>query len=123
MVLGRCVSDFAKLRPPGQDDLRRLSIRAIGRTLKARLDYYRAIYRHPRTPRLSRWLLWIALAYVVSPIDLIPDFIPVVGHLDDLVIVPVLIVTALWMVPDDVVSACAAQHLLGDRDAEGLPED
>jgi uncharacterized membrane protein YkvA (DUF1232 family) len=47
----------------------------------------------------------------MSPIDLIPDFISVLGHLDDLVIVPALIAAALWMVPDDVVSECAAQYL------------
>src|SRR4030042_5952564 len=98
-----------------------MSLRTIQRGLKARLEYYRAIYHHPRTPRLSKWLLWIALAYVISPIDLIPDFIPVVGHLDDLVIVPSLIVAALWMVPDEIASECAAQYLAVHRGPGVLP--
>jgi uncharacterized membrane protein YkvA (DUF1232 family) len=94
-----------------------LPLRTIGRSLKARLEYYRAIYRHPCTPRVSKWLLWIALAYVMMPFDLIPDFIPVVGHLDDLVIVPALIVAAVRMVPDEVLSECAAQYLAIDEES------
>jgi uncharacterized membrane protein YkvA (DUF1232 family) len=83
-----------------------VSLSDIGRSLNARLRYYQAAYRHPRTPRLSRALLWVALAYLVSPFDIIPDFVPVIGHLDDLVIVLALIWLALWMVPGDVLREC-----------------
>lgn len=83
------------------------SLRDVVRDLKSRLDYYRALYAHPGTPRLSKALLWIALAYVLSPIDIIPDFIPVLGHLDDLVVVPALLALALWMVPHEVKEDCA----------------
>jgi uncharacterized membrane protein YkvA (DUF1232 family) len=56
----------------------------ITREFKRQLSIYNAAVRHPRTPRLARWLLVAAIAYLASPIDLIPDFIPVLGHLDDL---------------------------------------
>jgi uncharacterized membrane protein YkvA (DUF1232 family) len=82
------------------------SLKDIATTLKARLDVYRSVYRHPKTPRTAKVLLWLALAYLMSPIDLIPDFIPVIGHLDDLVIVPGLILLALWLIPENVLSEC-----------------
>jgi uncharacterized membrane protein YkvA (DUF1232 family) len=50
--------------------------------------------RDPETPRLSRWLALVVIAYVLSPIDLIPDFIPVLGYVDDLLLVPV----ACWLI-------------------------
>lgn len=49
----------------------------------------------PRVPRRAKWLAAAAVAYLASPIDLIPDFIPVLGQLDDLVIVPGLMWLAL----------------------------
>ena len=61
---------------------------------------------HPRTPKTAKWLAAGLIAYAVSPIDLIPDFIPVLGHLDDAVILP-LGVWLLWkMVPADVKAEC-----------------
>ena len=61
---------------------------------------------HPRTPKTAKWLAGGLIAYAVSPIDLIPDFIPVLGHLDDAVILP-LGVWLLWkMVPPDVKAEC-----------------
>ena len=74
----------------------------LGRALKTRVAYYRAIYRDPRTPLPARALLWLAVAYALLPFDLIPDFIPVVGHLDDLVIIPALVLLALRLVPNEV---------------------
>ena len=68
--------------------------------------FYKRIWRHPGTPRLPKFLVGLALAYFVSPIDLIPDAIPVLGQLDDLLIVPGLLYLALRLVPGNVVEEC-----------------
>jgi uncharacterized membrane protein YkvA (DUF1232 family) len=70
---------------------------------------YRLLAQHPRTPKIAKALFGFAFAYFCSPIDLIPDFIPVIGHLDDVVIVPVLILAALRFIPDEVLAECKAQ--------------
>ena len=79
----------------------------ITREIKTQLAIYNAAIRHPRTPRLARWLLVAAIAYLASPIDLIPDFIPVLGHLDDLIIIPGLVGLAVRLIPQDVFAECS----------------
>jgi uncharacterized membrane protein YkvA (DUF1232 family) len=59
--------------------------------------------RDPRVPWYAKAFMGVVLAYALSPIDLIPDFIPVLGYLDDLIIVPVGIALALKMVPAEVM--------------------
>lgn len=58
--------------------------------------------RDPRTPRRAKILLGLVLAYALSPIDLIPDFIPILGLVDDLVIVPAGLAIARRSIPDQV---------------------
>lgn len=70
------------------------------------VDFYKRIWQHPETPRLPMFLVGLALAYFVSPIDLIPDAIPILGQLDDLLIVPGLLYLALRLVPEHVVAEC-----------------
>ncbi len=72
------------------------------KTIKDQLGYYRALALDPRTPAISKWLIGIAIAYLVSPIDIIPDFVPIFGYLDDLIIVPSLIGIAVFLIPKDV---------------------
>ena len=74
------------------------------REFKREIRLYRAVLGDPRTPRWSKVLLAAAIAYALSPIDLIPDFVPVIGHLDDLVIVPLLVYVALRSIPPSLVA-------------------
>ena len=88
--------------------LRRWAARAL-----LELKVWRLVATHPRTPRLCRWLVLLALAYALSPVDLVPDFIPVLGHLDDLLVLPLLLGLAARLVPADVWAQCreeAARH-------------
>lgn len=74
--------------------------------VKRELKVYRLLLRDSRTPRVAKLLLAAAVAYALSPIDLIPDFIPVLGFVDDFIIVPGLVLLALKLVPTDVVRDC-----------------
>lgn len=58
---------------------------------------------------LAKFFLWLAIGYLMLPFDLIPDFIPVLGQLDDVLIVPGLIYLALKIVPDEIVAQCREQ--------------
>jgi uncharacterized membrane protein YkvA (DUF1232 family) len=85
-------------------------LRDISAKPRRQIRLYRAVATHPRTPRLAKWCLLAAAAYAVTPIDVIPDFIPVLGHLDDLVIIPAFVGLALWLIPVDVVAECRASE-------------
>ena len=63
-------------------------------------------YKNPRTSWHSKLLIFLILAYALSPIDLIPDFIPVIGYLDDLIILPAMILFAVKTIPKDVWEEC-----------------
>ncbi|PKL23562.1 MAG: hypothetical protein CVV47_14795 [Spirochaetae bacterium HGW-Spirochaetae-3] len=62
--------------------------------------------KDPATPLPARVLIICAVGYAVSPIDLIPDFIPVLGQLDDIVILPLLIALAIRLIPPEVNARC-----------------
>lgn len=61
------------------------------------------------TPVLAKVFAGIAVAYALSPIDLIPDFIPVLGVLDDVILLPALIVITVKLIPAHVLERCRAQ--------------
>ncbi|MEQ6434520.1 YkvA family protein [Comamonas sp. w2-DMI] len=65
--------------------------------------------RHPRTPWYAKALGLFVVAYALSPIDLIPDFIPVLGYVDDVLLLPALIWLTVRLLPADVLTACRQQ--------------
>jgi uncharacterized membrane protein YkvA (DUF1232 family) len=73
--------------------------------------------RHPRSPLIAKILAGVVVAYALSPIDLIPDFIPVLGLLDDVILLPVGIWLVLKLVPPDVMAECREQaaRWLGEK--------
>ncbi len=79
------------------------NLKSQARALKAETYALYLAARDPRTPWYAKGLVLLVVAYALSPIDLIPDFIPVLGYLDDLLIVPAGIALALTMIPRDVM--------------------
>jgi len=74
------------------------------RTQALRADTYALYlaYRDPRTPWYARLFAALVVGYAFSPVDLVPDFVPVLGYLDDLVLVPLGVLLALKMIPPEV---------------------
>jgi uncharacterized membrane protein YkvA (DUF1232 family) len=70
---------------------------------------YQLAIQDSRVPKRAKWLLGLALGYALSPIDLIPDFIPVVGYLDDVLIVSALVWLAKRSIPAEVLEECRAR--------------
>lgn len=77
-------------------------LRALGVDLARLPGRLRRVAADPRTPRRARWWLIGLSIYVVSPIDPIPDFLPVIGHLDELVLVPIVLRHVKRMIPPEV---------------------
>jgi uncharacterized membrane protein YkvA (DUF1232 family) len=76
------------------------------RRLKAETYTLYLAYRHPHTPWYAKVFAALIVGYVFSPIDPIPDFIPVIGLLDELVVVPIGVIVARKMIPEDVFAEC-----------------
>ena len=76
------------------------------RRLKAETYTLYLAYRHPHTPWYAKVFAALIVGYVFSPIDPIPDFIPIVGLLDELVVVPIGVILARKMIPEGVFAEC-----------------
>jgi len=95
-----------------------MSVRTAVKRVRREVRVWSLVLKDPRTPRVSKVLLGAALAYLVSPVDLVPDFIPVLGQLDDLVIVRGLVWLAMRSIPRAVVAECREKAC---RQENGLP--
>ena len=80
------------------------SLRARAKDLRAWTYALYGAYRDPRVPWYARVFALCVVAYAISPIDLVPDFVPVLGYLDDLILIPLGIALAIRMIPPDVLA-------------------
>jgi uncharacterized membrane protein YkvA (DUF1232 family) len=79
--------------------------------------------RHPETPWYAKVFVAGVVAYALSPIDLIPDFVPVLGYLDDLILIPLGIAVAIKMIPPRVLAECrvrAQESMAGGKPASRI---
>jgi uncharacterized membrane protein YkvA (DUF1232 family) len=74
------------------------------KALKTEIYALMIAYRDPRTPWFARVWVILVCAYALSPIDLIPDFVPVLGYLDDLILLPLGIALAVRLIPAEVLA-------------------
>lgn len=77
--------------------------------LKSEIFALYFVAHHPQTPWYTKVLIAVVVAYAFSPIDLIPDFIPILGHLDDLILLPLGIALAIKIIPAQVLAECRMQ--------------
>jgi uncharacterized membrane protein YkvA (DUF1232 family) len=100
---------------------KRSRLREWAAELRAEVKAVSRAARDPRTPRFARILAIAVAAYAASPIDLIPDFIPVLGVVDDLIILPLGIALVLTLIPKDVLAehraAAASEEDVGLKSA------
>ncbi|MET3941533.1 uncharacterized membrane protein YkvA (DUF1232 family) [Paenibacillus sp. PvP094] len=81
-------------------------VKAMAREIKRNVFVLYLAYKDPRVSWYAKLFAVGVVAYAFSPIDLIPDFIPVLGYLDDLIIVPLGITIALKLIPQEVIRDC-----------------
>jgi uncharacterized membrane protein YkvA (DUF1232 family) len=83
----------------------------LARSFRRELEIYQQVLADSRTPIQAKILLGLAVGYLCMPFDLIPDFLPVIGHLDDIIIVPALVYLALRFIPAELVAEHRRQIL------------
>lgn len=91
-------------------------VKRRAKALKAETFALYLAARHPQTPWYAKVLVAGIVAYALSPIDLIPDLIPVLGLLDELIVLPLGIVLALKLIPSEVMNECRGQATDALRD-------
>lgn len=83
-----------------------MKLKERARQLKTDIPAVFLALKHRATPMLAKILACITIGYALSPIDLIPDFIPVLGYLDDVLLLPALIALTVRLIPADVMTEC-----------------
>jgi uncharacterized membrane protein YkvA (DUF1232 family) len=87
------------------------NLKARAEQLKRETSALAVALSDPRTPWQARLVIWLTVAYALSPLDLIPDWIPVLGYVDDLLIVPLGIALSIRLIPPDVLAEAHARAL------------
>jgi uncharacterized membrane protein YkvA (DUF1232 family) len=90
-----------------------MNLKEKARNLKMNIQVIFVAFQKKETPWYAKVMAAITIGYALSPIDFIPDFIPVLGYLDDLILLPLLIMISIRLIPKDVMeqSRQEAQHL------------
>ncbi|MDR0568726.1 MAG: DUF1232 domain-containing protein [Spirochaetaceae bacterium] len=83
--------------------------KAKAKALQYNLSALYLAYKRKDTPILAKVMITITIGYALSPIDLIPDFIPVLGYLDDLILLPFFIYISLKLIPKEIMDECREQ--------------
>lgn len=81
-------------------------IKQMARSLKSEVFTLAEAIKHPAVPWYAKVMAAVVVAYAFSPIDLIPDFIPVLGFLDDIILVPIGIYFTIKLIPPSVLESC-----------------
>ncbi|MDF2630540.1 MAG: hypothetical protein K0R39_4371 [Symbiobacteriaceae bacterium] len=87
----------------------KMSLKQRARRLKSETYAVYLASRDPRVPWYAKVVVACVVAYALSPIDFIPDFIPILGYLDDIILVPVGIALAIRLIPPEVMAECRAR--------------
>ena len=93
-----------------------MDLKARAKQLNTDLPAVFLALKRKETPWTAKVLAALTIGYALSPIDLIPDFIPVLGYLDDLILLPALVALTIRLIPAEVLASCRVE-------AEGLWKD
>lgn len=93
-----------------------MNLKERSKQLKTDIPAVFLALKKKETPLLAKVLAGVTVAYALSPIDFIPDFIPVLGYLDDIILLPVLITLTIKLIPDELFFECR-------KESEGLWEN
>ena len=93
-----------------------MNIKQRAKKLKSDIPAIFIALKEKDTPLIAKIIAWVTVGYALSPIDLIPDFIPVLGYLDDVILLPALVALTIKLIPEEV-------WIKSKRNAEELWED
>lgn len=121
-MLPRIKSTRAMLKDVKTKDTRGedMDLKARAKQLKRDIPAVFIAMKKKETPLIAKITAGITIVYALSPIDLIPDFIPVLGYLDDLIILPALVALTVRLIPTEVLDKCRAES--EDMWADGKPK-
>lgn len=83
-----------------------MSLKERAKQLKTDIPAVYLAFKHKRTPWYAKFIALLTIGYALSPIDLIPDFIPVIGYLDDIILLPAMVALVIRMIPKEVMEEC-----------------
>lgn len=113
-------NENAGLRRKNQETRQKMSLKTRAERLKTEIPALFLALRDQRTPVWAKVLAFLTVAYALSPVDLVPDFIPVLGYLDDLLILPGLAALTIRLIPREVMEDCRTRA--GELWKDGKPK-